>query len=200
MQSTNHKELVEKAKALGAVEVVEIDASRVIVDERVRLKCQIPRCAHFGQNLQCPPFVPSLDEFRRALAKYHHAILLQFPIGTSEKEIEAKMKGKSIEKLEKDKDYKELMRSSMRTMITSLGELEKTALYSGYRLALALSGGICALCDECVGPGGECRHPFVSRPSMEALGIDVVGTAMNAGLVVEFPPKEPRWVCLLLVD
>jgi predicted metal-binding protein len=200
MQRREHSALIDKARSLGAVEAVVMSASDVVVDERVRLKCQIPRCANYSRNLMCPPNVPSLDEFRRALARYHHAILLQFPIGTTEKEVKGKLKGKKLEKLAGQEAYRQLMRDSMKSMLESLAALEKEALYGGYYLALALSGGTCALCDECAGPGGACRHPFMSRPSMEAMGIDVVGTARNAGLVVEFPPKEPRWVCILLVD
>ena len=70
--------------------------------------------------------------------------------------------------------------------------LETEAFKLGCRFAAAYSGGDCVLCDVCVGQGsGEpCRHPFAARPSMEAVGIDVVATAEAAGLAVELPATD----------
>ena len=58
------------------------------------------------------------------------------------------------------------------------------------------------LCDVCAGANGQpCNHPFEARPSMEAVGIDVVATAEAAGLAIELPAdKHPRWTGLLLID
>jgi predicted metal-binding protein len=56
-------------------------------------------------------------------------------------------------------------------------------------------------CGKCVGTGGKCIHPFSARPSMEAMGIDVVATLENAGKNLEFPVKDKvQWWGLLLVD
>jgi predicted metal-binding protein len=35
---------------------------------------------------------------------------------------------------------------------------------------------------------------------MEAVGIDVILTAENSGLPVEFPAKDPVWTGMLLVE
>ena len=80
--------------------------------------------------------------------------------------------------------------------------LERAAFKMGYRFATAFAGGDCVLCDVCVGQSGEaCRHPFEARPSMEAVGIDVVATAAAAGLAFEMPATDkPCWTGLLLID
>ncbi len=80
--------------------------------------------------------------------------------------------------------------------------LESAAFKMGYRFATAFAGGDCVLCDVCVGKDGEaCRHPFEARPSMEAVGIDVVATAEAAGLAIEMPAADrPCWTGLLLID
>ena len=44
----------ELALALGASEAAIIPAGTVIIDERVRLKCVVPRCLRAGK----PPIVP----------------------------------------------------------------------------------------------------------------------------------------------
>ena len=52
----------ELALQLGASEAVCIPARDVIIDERVRLKCVIPRCIRAGETPNCPPYAPDLGE------------------------------------------------------------------------------------------------------------------------------------------
>ncbi len=83
-----------------------------------------------------------------------------------------------------------------------MGALEAEAYRMGYRFAAAFAGGDCVLCDVCAGATGEqCKRPGEARPSMEAVGIDVVATAQAAGLALEIPAGDaPRWTGLLLID
>jgi predicted metal-binding protein len=89
----------------------------------------------------------------------------------------------------------------MKAMSEILSAMEKECLGMGYRFAMGFGGGACAYCVQCVGPGGTCRHPFKARPSIEAMGVDVVATAAKAGAPVQFPANEDAvWTALLLVD
>ncbi|MBI4827677.1 MAG: hypothetical protein HY804_02510 [Nitrospinae bacterium] len=54
----------------GAWRARVFDAKKVAVDERVRLKCEIPLCPHYGHCLTCPPNAPSVEDFRRILKKH----------------------------------------------------------------------------------------------------------------------------------
>jgi len=191
------------ALELGACQVKIIQCSEVVIDPRVRLKCSVPLCDSYGNNRMCPPNIISVEEFAKALSRYRFGILVQFEMEYGEADIRKKYKGHSLEALHQDGDYIDRMTAGMREMSLALGKLEKEALYMGYRFALALSGGCCRLCDECVGPDPnvKCRHPFQARPSMEAMGVDVIATAENAGLGVEIPAKgKAVWTGLLLVD
>jgi predicted metal-binding protein len=197
------EKLARSAVEYGAYRAQIIPAIKVVVDPRVRMKCSIPLCENYGRNRMCPPNVLSVEEFSRALAAYQWAIVVQFRIGYNEEEIKRRYHGKDLAGLMKEEDYADSLTKGMREMLHALAKLERDALYMGYYLAAALSGGCCRLCDECVGPGPEkkCRHPFQARPSIEAMGVDAVATASNAGLAVEFPAKEhPTWTALLLVD
>jgi len=81
-------------------------------------------------------------------------------------------------------------------------ELERFAFLQGYHKAFAFSSGPCDLCDEC-NLEGPCRHPREARPSMEACGIDVFGTAAAAGLpihVATHRKDETNYYGLLLVE
>lgn len=192
-----------RALELGADQAMAIQANNVVIDPRVRVKCSVPSCDSYGRNRMCPPNIISMEEFAKALSRYRFGLLVQFDIGYGEAEMRKKFKGKSLEDLHLDSGYVDKMTEDMRGMSLALGKLEKEALYMGYRFAAALSGGCCRLCDECVGPApsAKCRHPFQARPSMEAVGIDVIATAANAGLKVEFPAKgKAVWTGLLLVD
>jgi predicted metal-binding protein len=197
------EKLTKSALEYGAYSARIIPASQVVVDPRVRMKCSIPVCENYGRNRMCPPNIISVEEFSRALAAYKWAIVVQFRIGYDEEEIKRRYEGKDLASLMKEKDYADSLTKGMRDMLHTLAKLERDALYMGHYLAAALSGGCCRLCDECVGPGADkrCRHPFQARPSIEAMGVDAVATARNAGLAVEFPAKEhPTWTALLLVD
>lgn len=195
--------LCKRALELGACQARSLSVSKVVVDPRVRLKCSVPVCDGYGRNRMCPPSTISVEEFSESLARYSSAIVVQFDMEWSEEDVKRSFKGKALESLHREDAYLERMTKVMREMSGALNALEKEALYMGYRFAAALTGGCCRLCDECVGPDPKerCRHPFQARPSMEAVGIDVVATAQNAGLRIIFPPKgRAVWTGLLLVE
>ncbi|HRT71811.1 MAG TPA: DUF2284 domain-containing protein, partial [Syntrophales bacterium] len=60
-------------------------------------------------------------------------------------------------------------------------------------------------CDVCVaaeprGAGEACRFPFKARPSMEAMGIDVIATLESVGWPSGFPVTDRvTWTGLILV-
>ncbi|HVO67272.1 MAG TPA: DUF2284 domain-containing protein, partial [Syntrophales bacterium] len=79
---------------------------------------------------------------------------------------------------------------------------EKEAFTAGLRFAAGFIGGCCRLCDECVAVQGSvsCRFPFRARPSMEAMGIDVIATAEKVGLLLSFPiNNRVTWTGLILI-
>ncbi|MCK4320850.1 hypothetical protein KAW11_04460, partial [Candidatus Bathyarchaeota archaeon] len=68
---TNLEALCKLAKKFGVTNAVSFNAKRVVVDERVRLKCLVPVCDDYGLNLMCPPNMMSVQEFREILARYN---------------------------------------------------------------------------------------------------------------------------------
>src|SRR4030067_3002 len=75
--TANIKVLEEFALEKGAYRARAFSARLVAVDDRVRMKCQIPLCPHYGKMLTCPPNVPTVEEFGRALKRYRKALLVQ---------------------------------------------------------------------------------------------------------------------------
>ena len=181
------EKVVAALEEAGATRTTLIKARDVVVDERVRLKCRIPICDAYGQNLMCPPRMPPVEEFRAALAKYSDALLIQFTVSLPEDPEEPK---------------KDVFGAAKKLHeLVNLGE--KTAFEEGFRFATGLIGGCCRLCEECEGvkPGGRCAHPFKARPSMEAMGIDVTATTEKAGLEVPSYPidQSVTWTGLVLL-
>ena len=134
----------------------------------------------------CPPYVPSVAEFREAITNYNQVILIQIYALLHETYVNAPREEVFIpaRKLHE---------------LVNLGERE--AFAAGFVFPVYI-GGCCRLCDECVAVQGgtACRFPFKARPSMEAMGIDVIATAEKAGLPLTFPVKNKvTWTGLILL-
>ncbi|MEI8173700.1 MAG: DUF2284 domain-containing protein [Deltaproteobacteria bacterium] len=187
-QKNSLETIISLLKERGASSVVRINVADVVVDERVRLKCRVPLCSSYHRNLMCPPYVPTIAEFREALNRYSMAILLQVSA-------------------ELEKPYANAPSEEVFVPAKKLHELvhfgEKEAFAGGFRFAAGFIGGCCRLCDECVAVDGStrCRFPFKARPSMEAVGIDVIATAEKAGLSIDSFPISNRvtWTGLILL-
>jgi predicted metal-binding protein len=175
-------------KEQGASSAVLIDVPCIVIDERVRLKCQVPVCRSYRKNLMCPPYVQTVAEFRETLNLYSKAVLLQ--VTAKWKNIYAGTPSEEV--LSPAKKLHEIVNFA-----------EKKAFSEGFRFAAGLIGGCCRLCDECVAVHGDvhCRYPFEARPSMEAMGIDVVETAKKAGMLISFPISDRvSWTGLILLE
>jgi len=166
-----------RALELGASGAEIVRADQLVVDERVRLKCSIPRCLRAGETPNCPPHAPDLDLVRKALARYSHAILIK----TNVEPIGDYAPGGS-------KDDGGTDRSLLFHQKTGkiVYEIERLAYQNGYSLAMGLGGGSCKdyLCHGLVCQfmdSGRCRFPLRSRPAMEALGIDVMDIMDKVG-------------------
>ncbi len=211
------KSFCQRAKELGASEAVAIPVTDVVVDERALLKCLVPLCYFYATNLMCPPNVMPVSEFKNILKSYRGAILIKIDsalFGPPEELTglnnlsEAWQVVKPPEKKEKEAaisttEYLHTLRDSQERLCQIISQIELKCFAEGYRFAAGLSAGGCSLCDECIGvnSGLPCRHPFKARPSMEAMGIDVVATAERAGMQLYFAQNETRsWMGLILVD
>jgi predicted metal-binding protein len=214
------QQIVARARALGAGSAAPLPARAVVVDERVNLKCRVPLCASYGVNLMCPPHTPTAAETRAALARYSDTLVVQLDIPLTQAAVDEALEGMSYAEAHAPAaeaasagvaghggtagtaSYEAQLRDSKNEFARLMSALEAEAFKMGYRFAAAFAGGDCVLCDVCAGASGEpCNHPFEARPSMEAVGIDVVATAEAAGLPLELPADtHPRWTGLLLID
>lgn len=167
----------EIALELGASACEIIPADWVSVDERVRLKCFVPRCYRVGESPNCPPYTPGTDEVRRALIKYQWAILFKINVEPLSDYLPSQSRSPS--------QRRQVLFYHRKTNEV-VCELEGLAFRDGYYLAMGFGGGSCKdyLCNGLVCQfldSGRCRLPLRARPAMEAMGINVFELITRVG-------------------
>jgi predicted metal-binding protein len=167
----------ELALASGASEAAIIPARSVTIDERVRLKCVVPRCLRAGETPNCPPYAPDLDLVRRALARFSWAILFKCDV----EPLEEYVPRRGVTKAEQRRTL-----AFHRKSADVVCAIERRAYKDGYYLAMGFGGGSCKdyLCQGTICQfldSGRCRFPHRARPAMEAVGIDVIALINKVG-------------------
>jgi len=199
--------LEEKAKELGAIEAKVIPVSDVVVEDRVLLKCKTG-CDDYGSKLCCPPYAPTVDEFRRMLKDYRYAMFMKFRSEAATDDAVARNLMRNIYDPDvgvevKDKALKfnaEWSEDARRILLIVL-ELEQTAFNSGYPFAVGFMAGSCTLCAKCNVSAKVCAHPTMMRYPEHAVGVNMIKTAERAGSSIKFPIKgRPEPTGLLLID
>ncbi len=193
---------------LGAVEAKVIPTNKIVVEDRVVLKCKVG-CNNYGKTLACPPHVPTAEEFRRIVAEYQVAIFMKFTTGIeadadlkpllSKTESEVALENKTM--LSKWKAFWQGWNDHKKDLLNATLKVEKEAMNAGYPLAFGMVSGMCHVCEECSGvKTGICVHPTLRRYSEEAVGVNVQATARKAGIKLTFPSLKPESFAMVLID
>ena len=163
----------EKALELGASNAAVIRAEDIVVDERIPLKCQIPRCFGYGAGAHCPPNTLKPKELKELLASYKWAVLF--------------IKDVPAEVIVRDKETIKERIDAYQNVYKIVSEVESMAFYDGHYLAFGFAAGSCrhTFCsrqETCQAmEGKKCRFSILSRPSMEAVGMDVYKMVTASG-------------------
>ena len=165
----NYRQL---ALELGASRATIIPAQYVQVDERARLKCSMPPCPNYNRCAMCPPYTPEPEFMRKAFSRYNWAILFAIDV--------------PVEDFAHIERYYPHGKNYQRKADEIAGKIETPAFADGYRFSLGFgaggcrdtlcNGGLCVMLDS-----GRCPHILKARPSMEAVGIDVVDLVKKVG-------------------
>jgi predicted metal-binding protein len=198
--------LKDLALELGATEAKIIPANEVVVENRVVLKCRVG-CKYFGKTLMCPPYTPSVDEFRKTLNEYSYALVLKIKSQAEATAEVAQLLSKNEndpsltdENKEKIQQFWDSWKAEKKQLVKNICLLEKAAMNRGYTLALGFTTGSCIICDECNIKEKICNHPTEARYSAQAVGINVLQTLENAGMPIPVPfKKTPESFGLVLI-
>ncbi|MGD0644993.1 MAG: DUF2284 domain-containing protein [Candidatus Bathyarchaeia archaeon] len=205
--SEKFKFLVKLALENGAADAKIISTDKVVVENRVVLKCKLG-CNNYGKTLACPPYTPSAEEFRKIVSEYSYALLMKFKTKAEAdpellKKLTVAETDPTIPKEIKEKakkfwaDWKEGKLKMLQVVV----DLEKAAMSKGFSLAIAFVSGHCQLCEKCNTETRICVHPNLARWSEEAVGVNVRKTANNARVKMNsLFAKNPESFALLLID
>jgi predicted metal-binding protein len=140
-----------------------IDPKEIVVSQWVRMKCTFG-CGNYGKNACCPPNVPTVAECERFFRDYSEAAVFHLE-----------------RKVEKPQDRHKWGQG----INARLSKLERDVFLAGYERAFLLFMSPCGLCGECSGDRGACKNPRISRPTPEALAIDVYSTVRVLGYPIQ---------------
>ena len=163
---------VKLALASGASNAAAISTDKIVVDERVLMKCRFPLCSEYGACINCPPNTGTIDQMRERIALYDHAIVMKIDVPADHVAGDAARGDAGVEDLKK--------------LIKIISEVESAAFYDGHYFAAGFSSASCHFvwcrgldCQAITGKG--CRHRVRAYASMEAVGIDVFRLAATIG-------------------
>ena len=170
----------------GAKDVVVLATDDIIIDPRVRLKCLIPRCHGSGTCRNCPPYGLSIGEVRSKVSGYRKAVF--FRVAANERALTSPGIPGSLKTGLVDKEGALIVVGAFYILCCQIVALiEKHARRLGCE-PLGFTAGDCrnVLCffqGSCraLKDKERCRHPDLSRPAMEASGMNVFRMAANVG-------------------
>ncbi|PVX26129.1 MAG: metal-binding protein [Candidatus Bathyarchaeum sp.] len=195
------------AMELGASAAKVISANEIIVEHRVVLKCKIG-CKHYGKTLMCPPYSPSVDDFKKTLSEYSYALVLKFKSQVDVSPEVAKLLSKNEndpsltkEMHEKIHAFWDSWKKDKLKLLKMVRDLEKAAMNKGYPLALGFTTGSCLVCEKCDVEKKVCIHPTEARYTAQSVGVNIKQTLDNASMSILFPMKgAPETFGLVLID
>ncbi|MHA1513625.1 MAG: DUF2284 domain-containing protein [Candidatus Hodarchaeales archaeon] len=178
---SKQQELEDIFREQGFQDFKWVNPKNIVVSQWVRLKCTFG-CPDFGINATCPPNTPSVAECRRFFHEYETAVIFRF------------------EKQFKDPEARHKW---SRTINMKLLDLESRVFLDGYVKTFLLPMDNCNICEECVNSLKDCKHPKQSRPTAEAMAVDLFSTVKQVGYPIkvlkDYTETMNRYA-LLMVD
>lgn len=194
------------AFALGAIAAEVIPVSKIVIEDRVVLKCSLG-CEKYGKTLACPPYAPTPEKFQKIVNEYHYAMVLKFKSTAELDQALIKYLAKTPDSMVPEEIRRKVdqfwaaWKNDATKLLDTVIKLEGAAAKEGYLLAAGFISGSCQICAKCNVEKGVCLHPEKRRFSEEGLGVNVKATAEQAGLAFTLPfEKNPETYALLLID
>jgi len=160
--------LKKKALGFGADDAKLISADRIRIEDEVLEMCKKPFCDGFGKSANCPPHTMTPARFREFIKQYTYAIVFKIDV--------------PVEDMMSEK-----RNTAFRKIYEIASNLETEAKSSGFELSRGYAAGSCKpvfckehkVCQALIDK--TCRNSFLARPSMEAVGMNVMKIIQEAG-------------------
>ena len=157
-----------------------LDPRDIVVAEWVRMKCLFG-CVDYSKNAACPPNTPPVDACARFFREYKRAVVFHF--------------AKAVEKPEDRHAWS-------RKINLGLLDVEGEVFKAGFVKAFLLPMDSCNYCLDCTGVRETCKQLKLSRPSPDAMAMDVYATVRKIGypiqVLAEYGQEMNRYAFLLV--
>ncbi|MFH1512558.1 MAG: DUF2284 domain-containing protein [Bacillota bacterium] len=158
-------ELAKLTVSCGAGKAAVILKNRVVLSADFREICKGNACGNFGKCHMCPPDVGEIGDLIKRVREFDTAVMYQ-----------------SVYELDDSFDF-EGMQSAGASFNNTARRIQEMAGGMLRRRWLHLAAGGCRGCEICAKRENmPCRAPEQALASLEAYGVDVYQTAVNAGL------------------
>ena len=181
MTKTAAKRIEKMARDHGVKDFKWIRPQSIITDYWVRAKCMFG-CPSYGKKACCPPEIFSVAECKQFFAGFKSGLFFHFAIKFKDPE----MRFPWAQEVNK-----------------RILDLEKEVFLSGFYKAFVFVPAPCRICQKCQKTKGECNHPYLARPTLEAFAVDVYATARKLGYpiqVLKSYQEETNRFGLLMVE
>jgi predicted metal-binding protein len=176
-------DLCAKGKRYGIETIKPFHIGEFELAQWVGLKCRYG-CSQYGTCWSCPPATPNFSQARAIIGEYSTALLL---VGSQ------KCTNFYINNSKRRSEQVRYWKGTV--------SLERQLFLLGYDKAFSLVSGSCSLCSKCTYPEA-CRFPTERRPTIESLGIDMLGTLKNLGIdtnVAKDPKELFKYYAIILL-
>lgn len=151
-------------------------------EPRIRALCEDNDCGNWNRHPMCPPRVDLPGGAEAHLRSFGQGVLFQTTYEVNAQDRDAT--------LETQRDHQH---AALALEVAARRDLDPGAW--------VLVGGPCSLCAPCPAlDGAGCDRPDDARPSLEALGIDVVSLQEAVGWDAAFHDDRVTWTGALLWD
>ena len=172
------KKLSQRAIDFGASDAKVIPLDLIAIEDEVLEMCKKPHCDGYGKSINCPPHTMKPEEFREFVKQYGHAVVFKIDV--------------SIEDMMSEK-----RNDAFRMIYEIASRLETVAQDKGLEHSRGFAAGSCKpvfcrahkVC-QALSNMNSCRNPSSARPSMEAVGINVVKLIRDAGWEIQAIDKD----------
>lgn len=192
MKTTKHDVLDHQRESVGSVNIdsirklgfdtcLSLNPRLLVPDERIWKFCKENKCGQYDAHHMCPPRVGPIQKIAMRLQKFSTGILIQKTTYLNVKEDEIGLKQTKMD------FHHKILRT------------EEVMSCQGYDHVWGVIGGNCALCEPCKAKFDEpCAYSQKARPSLESMGIDVIGLLDTLVLDSAFHADRVTWTgCVL---
>ncbi len=155
-------EIEQCIKNSGFTFYAPIKLEQIVFEKSLRALCEMNSCGKYGKSHSCPPNIGDIESCIEKVKQFDLGFIFQH-VGNLEDSYD-------FEGMMKEQDVFQERCVTLRKMIDD-------------KSILLLGAGPCCLCEKCTkSEGAPCRQPEKMIASVEAHGIFVNPTLVNAGL------------------